>query len=60
MLQYTVYLHNQTHTASPLMQSHFPEVCLTAIIPVLSTTEPLAFTYLQNLLPSVCSSSILG
>lgn len=43
-LQYTVYLHDQTHTAGPLMQSPFPEVCLIAVIPVPSTTESPAFT----------------
>ena len=57
---YSIYLHNQPHTLSLLMQSHCPEVCLTGAIPVLATNECLAFTYLQNLLPSVCSSSILG
>ena len=60
MPQYTVYLHIQPQISSLLTQSHVPVVCLTAEIPVLSTTQCLAFTYLQNLLPSVCSSSILG
>jgi len=59
MSQYAVYLHIQPQKSSLLTQSHFPMVCLTAAIPVLSTTECLAFTYLQNLLLSVCSSSTL-